>query len=118
MEINILEPADTAVPTMRALPWLSTLSPDWRQLMSADWRQFMSADRRQLMSAGSVAVTPAGGRVRAVSTPVVAAYRVTGLNGSTVCAGNTQVHAAARLMGASADHKFSTRVGPPSSPPV
>ncbi len=101
MDINMFQPADTAVATMRTLPWLTTSSTGWRQL-----------------PVRSRALVPAEALDHATSMPAVGAYCVSGVSICGARARITQDQSATVLVATGADHKFSTRLGPSASPPV
>lgn len=102
MDINIFQPADTAVATVRTLPWFITPSTSWRQVVS--------------VRSGVLASTEAPDH--AISMTAVDAYRACGVIVAGMCVGITQDQAAAGLVATGADHQFSTRLGPSASPPV
>ena len=94
MDTNTVGQAHDAVAIMRALPWRVMSSNSWQALP---------------MTAASGARIPALARDHAIVTPGVGSYV-----DSTPAA--TDRVAQFCVMGA--DHKFSTRLGPPASPPV
>jgi len=95
MDSNILTQADTAVATMRTLPWLTT----------------------------SVSARPAARQAgpetaqRAISLPV-GGYDCDIELVSGADTDRTKTNAIADVWGMDVDHKFSTRLGPTASPPV
>jgi len=88
--------AGIAVATVRALPWQAT---------STD------AVQPRLAQAGSGAQAPTGTRIHTTSMPGVGGYRVSTL-------ATTIDRFGWDLCVQTADHKFSTRLGPTASPPV
>ncbi len=104
MEINNIHPVDTAAATMRTLPSLSTLSSSWHQ--------------QPMPVRSGAALAPTQARVHAIAMPAMDAYRASGVTISSMCAGIATDQVATLCVGTSADHKFSTRLGPTASPPV
>ena len=100
--INISQ-ADSAVATMRTLPWLTTPSTAWLH---------------QAVTARSVVAAPVQIRDRAISLSGVGSYRLGGDPISGVRSVITTDQAATLMWDACVDHKFSTSLGPSASPPV
>jgi hypothetical protein len=95
MESNIVTQADTAVATMRTLPWLTTSVP-------------ARAAARQVAPETALRATslPVGGYDCAIEL-------VSGADTD-----RTKTNSIADVWGMDVDHKFSTRLGPTASPPV
>jgi hypothetical protein len=92
---NINSQADNAVATMRALPWPATSTNPWPA---------------SIRTAARGLQTPTSACDRTMSMPGMGSY------GVSVPAATTA--SVVRLCTKGADHKFSTRLGPPASPPV